>query len=85
LLAGQGCNRWVMPYELSRDTLKEIQAARPVNMETEVVAYGRMPLAFSARCFTARAHELQKDNCQEICIQDPDGMDAYTKEDQAFL
>jgi collagenase-like PrtC family protease len=29
-------------------------AARPAGLQTEVFAYGRMPLAFSARCFTAR-------------------------------
>lgn len=80
-----GLKRWVMPFELSRATLAEIQANRPAGVETEVMAYGRIPLAWSARCFTARAHHLQKDNCQEKCLADPDGLTIYTQEDDAFL
>lgn len=80
-----GLKRWVMPFELSRETLAEIQQARPAGVETEVMAYGCIPLAWSARCFTARAHNLQKDDCQEKCIADPDGLQVYTQEDDAFL
>ena len=80
-----GLKRWVMPVELSRDTLAEIQKGRPAGVETELMAYGCIPLAWSARCFTARAHNLQKDDCQEKCIADPDGMPVYTQEDDAFL
>jgi len=29
--------------------------------DVELFAYGRMPLAYSARCFTARAHGRTKD------------------------
>lgn len=80
-----GLKRWVMPCELSRDALAEIQTGRPAGVETEVLAYGRIPLAWSARCFTARAHQRQKDNCAEQCLADPDGLTVYTQEDDAFL
>lgn len=84
-LAKTGLKRWVMPVELSRDTLAAIHAERPEGVETEIFAYGRMPLSISARCFTARAHNLPKDDCQYRCLDYPDGMTAYTREDQPFL
>jgi collagenase-like PrtC family protease len=43
-------------------------------METELFGYGRLPLAFSARCFTARHYNLQKDDCQFRCLDHPDGL-----------
>src|SRR3989344_3563786 len=54
ILAAQGATRWVIPIELSRHMLAELLAQKPAGMETEVFAYGRLPLAFSSRCFTAR-------------------------------
>ena len=84
-LARLGLRRWVMPVELSRDTLGAIQAERPAGVETELFAYGRLPLALSARCFTARAHDLPKDDCQLRCLDYPDGMTLSTREDQRFL
>ena len=84
-LAKLGLRRWVMPVELSRDTLAAMQAARPQGVETELFAYGRLPLALSARCFTARAHKLPKDDCQYRCIDYPDGMLLSTQEDARFL
>ena len=41
---------------------------------TEAWAFGRLPLAFSARCFTARHHHLNKDDCGFRCLEDPDGL-----------
>ncbi|MBE0615664.1 MAG: U32 family peptidase [Burkholderiales bacterium] len=80
-----GATRFVLPLELSRDTLRELQAARPAGFETEVFAYGRMPLAFSARCFTARHHNLPKDDCQFRCLDDADGLALKTREKAPFL
>jgi collagenase-like PrtC family protease len=54
-------------------------------METEVFAFGKLPLAFSARCFTARHYGLNKDDCQFKCLDHPDGMLVNTREAQAFL
>lgn len=84
-LAGLGAQRWVMPVELSRATLASIQAQRPAEVETEVFVYGRLPLAYSARCFTARYHDLPKDDCRYRCLDDPEGLALSTREGQAFL
>jgi collagenase-like PrtC family protease len=54
-------------------------------MQTEILAYGRMPLAFSARCFTARHYNLPKDDCQFRCIDHADGLALQTREGEAFL
>jgi collagenase-like PrtC family protease len=85
LMAKLGATRWVMPVEMSRDALRELQAARPAGLETEVFAYGRLPLAFSARCFTARHFNLQKDDCQFKCLEFPDGLLIKTREGEEFL
>ncbi|MEN8174720.1 MAG: U32 family peptidase [Pseudomonadota bacterium] len=85
VLAKAGLRRWVMPVELSRRTFRDICAALPAGVETEVFAYGRLPLAYSARCFTARAHDLPKDDCQLRCLDDPDGLMLRTRENREFL
>lgn len=85
VLADRGMKRWVLSVELSRTTLAEIQAQRPTDVETEVFAYGKLPLAYSARCFTARARNLPKDDCRFCCLDYPDGLLLSTREDEAFL
>ncbi len=84
-LAALGARRWVAPVEASMDMLQTICAAQPQGVQTEVFVWGRMPLAYSARCFTARAHNLPKDDCQFRCMDYPDGLDMSTRDDQAFL
>ncbi|WP_342748423.1 U32 family peptidase [Solemya velesiana gill symbiont] len=83
--ADQGLKRWVLPVELSHETLAEMQKGRPDGVETEVFAYGRLPLAYSARCFTARAHNLPKDDCQYRCLDNPDGLTLSAQDDTRFL
>ena len=85
LLAQMGATRWVMPPEASRATLAGILNDVASGIETEVFAYGRLPLAWSARCFTARRFNLQKDTCEFKCIDFPDGMMVKTREHQEFL
>ncbi len=84
-MSGLGVKRWVIPLEMGRDDLKLLQAGRPPGLETEVFAYGRMPLAFSARCFTARHYNLPKDDCQFSCIRHADGLLMSTRENESFL
>jgi len=84
-MADLGVQRWVMPLEMSHEDLAVIQQGRPPGLQTEVFAYGRMPLAFSARCFTARHRNLPKDDCQFSCIDYPDGLPMRTREGEAFL
>ncbi|MCY1552261.1 hypothetical protein D9M68_886460 [compost metagenome] len=47
--------------------------------------HGRLPLAFSARCFTARHRNLPKDDCRFSCIDHPDGLMLKTRESAEFL
>jgi collagenase-like PrtC family protease len=84
-LAKEGLRRFVLPVELSRETFGALRAACPDGVEGEVWAWGRLPLALSARCFTARAHNLPKDDCAFRCLDYPDGLLARTQEDQPFL
>ncbi len=85
ILAERGLKRWVLPVELGRSSLAGIQRQRPAGVETEVLAFGRLPLAYSARCFTARSHNLPKDDCQFRCIDYPEGRVLSTKDQEPFL
>lgn len=80
LLAEEGAYRWVAPIELSGATISHLHARRPAGLETELYVFGRLPLAFSARCFTARAHNVAKDQCAFRCADYPDGLPLWTQE-----
>ena len=84
-MAGLGATRWVMPLEMKRSDLAVIQQDLPAGLQTEVFSYGRMPLAFSARCFTARHRNLPKDDCRFSCLDHPDGLMLKTREHEEFL
>ena len=77
-----GVKRWVMPIELSEKTLANLQNEKPETMETEVFVYGNIPLSFSARCFTARAFNLPKDQCDFRCDKFDQGMPLTTQDQQ---
>ena len=90
VLMRQKLKRWVMPVELSKATLSgilnEVSAASPPQMpETEVFCYGRLPLAYSARCFSARASNLAKDDCHFICARHANGMLVRSQESQRLF
>ena len=85
VLIKAGLQRWTLPIELSRSTLKLMTKDLSPDVETEVFAYGRMPLTLSARCFTARSHNLPKDDCQYKCIDYPEGRLMKTQENEPFL
>ena len=85
-----GLQRWVMPVELNRTALENILIdARKLgfaeSIETEIFSYGRLPLAYSARCFTARCKGLPKDDCQLKCLEYPDGIPLQTQENQSLF
>ena len=50
--------------------------------EVEVFSYGYLPLAYSARCFTARAEDKAKDDCETCCIKYPTGIQVSSQEGQ---
>lgn len=82
-----GSTVWAAPLELSLDAVSRINppGQQPGRMDTEVFGFGRMPLAFSARCFTARHHRLSKDQCDFRCRDDADGLLLRTSEGRPFL
>lgn len=84
-LASQGAVRFVAPLEMDGATLVRLLEERPTDMAAEVMVWGRMALAFSARCFTARHFRLKKDDCGFRCIEHPDGLDMRTRESHEFL
>ena len=85
LMAELGATRWVAPIEVTRELFGAIAQARPAGVETELFGWGRLPLAFSARCFTARRFNLQKESCAYRCIEFADGMPRDTREGEPFL
>lgn len=85
LFRGFGATRWVAPLELSREGVREVLRGGDAQVETEVFAFGRLPLAISARCFTARYNNLSKDDCGFRCIDHPDGLVVATQDDEPFL
>lgn len=85
LLREAGAGRWVVAPEIPGAALAEVRASLTRPIETEVFAYGRLPLAHSARCFTARHFNLQKDACEFRCLSIMDGIPLRTREGQPFL
>ena len=80
-----GLQRWVPPLEGTRTLIEALHRTRPEGVETEVFAFGKLPLAFSARCFTARHYNLNKDDCQFKCMEHPEAITLKTREGQPFL
>ena len=80
-----GLQRWVPPLEGTRTLIETLHRTRPEGVETEVFAFGKLPLAFSARCFTARHYNLNKDDCQFKCMEHPEAITLKTREGQPFL
>ena len=83
VLEGMGAVRICLPAELPQERIAEL-AAR-ARAELEVLAFGRLPLAISARCYAARARNLAKDGCLYVCGDHPDGMAVDTLDDMPFL
>jgi O2-independent ubiquinone biosynthesis protein UbiV len=86
VLARGGACAICLPSEMPADAIAAlcVDAARlGITIETQV--FGRLSLALSARCYHARAHDRNKDSCQFVCNQDPDGMLLRTLEDKPFL
>jgi collagenase-like PrtC family protease len=89
LLMEDGLRRWVPGVEQGEVLLRELRAAVLADGRTmpelELIAFGRLPLAYSARCFTARALDVAKDQCGFRCIDYPDGLPLATREGKPFL
>lgn len=88
-LVNSGMCRWVPPVEISgsmiksaRQQLIDLGVTVP---EIEIFAYGHLPLAYSARCFTARAENRPKDDCQFCCQNYPEGIPLLSQEGEALF
>jgi len=84
VLAWRGVSSICLPPELPAASIAGIAAALP-DVELEVFAFGRLPLAISVRCAHARRKGLTKDNCRFVCGDDPDGLLVETLDRQPFL
>lgn len=89
LLFADGLRRWVPGVEQGRELIADLCAAYRgdggLMPELEVIVWGRLPLAYSARCFTARAFDLGKDDCGFRCLEHPDGLALASREGAPFL
>lgn len=77
-----GATRVCLPPELPLESVRLMAAG---NSAVEVFAFGRPPLALSARCYSARAANMSKDSCQFVCEDDADGMEVRTVDGVPFL
>lgn len=86
----QGMIRWCMPVELSKEWLNHTldqcdSLGIRDQFEIEVFGHGYLPLAYSARCFTARAENKAKDDCETCCIKYPTGIQVESQEGQSVF
>lgn len=88
-LHASGLRRWVPPVECSGEQiLAVVEQARELgvdNLETEIFAYGHLPLAYSARCFSARAENRPKDDCHFCCLNYPEGIPMLSQEGEPLF
>jgi collagenase-like PrtC family protease len=72
--------RFVTPYEVPFDTIKDVAA----NIKTplEVYAWGQLSTALSWRCYTARTFNLERNTCALKCFDYPDGILLKTVKDE---
>ncbi len=85
-LARAGARAICLPPELPVASVEVLaDAGAKLGVAVEVWAYGRVPLAISARCYHARVHGLTKDSCQFVCARDRDGLTVRTLDGEDFL
>jgi len=77
-----GATRVCLPPELPLESIRVMAKASDV---VEAFAFGRPPLALSARCYSARSAGMAKDSCQFVCESERDGMEITTIDGTPFL
>ncbi len=86
MLARRGARNFCLPVEMPARAIGALsEATRGLDVTFEVMVFGRMPLALSARCYHARVHGRTRNTCRYVCKDDPDGMTLKTLEGQPFL
>ncbi len=82
-LKSLGIKRVTFPVELPRDSIAF--AIKNTGIFGEVFVHGRVPLAFSWRCYTSRAYNLSKTECRHHCGKYPDGMELKTMDGEPLF
>lgn len=89
MLMQDGLQRWVPGVEQGHALVRELRHALLAEglamPQLEVQVLGRPVLAYSARCFTARALDVAKDQCGFRCIEHADGLPLATRDGKPFL
>jgi collagenase-like PrtC family protease len=86
VLARGGARNFCLPVEMPASAIRALIAGtKGLDATFEVMVFGRMPLALSARCYHARVHGRTRNTCRYVCENDPDGMTLKTLEGQPFL
>ncbi len=83
-LNNTGMKRLVFMPELDSSAIESISNSIP-SCEKEIIGFGNLPLAFSWRCYTARAVNLSKTNCAIVCKNYPDGMPLETMDGMSLF
>lgn len=83
-LIDSGVQRIVFMPELNKKAIESISLSIP-SIEKEIIVFGNLPLAFSWRCYTARALDLSKANCAIACKNYPDGMPLETMDGMSIF
>jgi len=78
-----GVKRVTLPVELPRESVA--YAIKNTGIFGEVFVHGRVPLAFSWRCYTSRAYNLSKTDCRHHCGKYPDGMELKTMDNEPLF
>ncbi|RMH47166.1 MAG: U32 family peptidase [Gammaproteobacteria bacterium] len=74
---------WTLPVELGKHHLQRFQ--HDPETPLQVIGFGFAPLAYSARCFTARAANVGKDACELRCQQHEQGLVLTSQEQQPIF
>jgi collagenase-like PrtC family protease len=78
-----GVKRIVFPVELSKDAIRHVLSRSCI--EGEVIAHGKVPLAYSWRCYTLRHLGLSKAACNNNCKAYPEGLAVDTVDGESIF
>lgn len=84
-LAECGARRWIAPFEIDRPAFAATLAGLGTEIETELLVYGRLPLAFSTHCYTARSYGRTRRDCLHCCLDHPEGQRLETLDGRSLM
>jgi collagenase-like PrtC family protease len=82
-LKGCGVRGVTFPVEISGESVA--YNIEKTGIPGEVFAHGKVPLAFSWRCYTSRAYGLNKTDCKHDCSRHPGGMEIKTMDGEPLF